>query len=407
MLFLSVFLLSCAAATDFTQLLQSPAALLNAYKEFRVENPAHDASSLRLKIFRNTVKMIAEENSLNEGYTMGLNYFADMTEEEKQQYLGLNGTQRRGEEEGEVMPGVGELPKEKLWLDSVTEVKNQAKCGSCWTFGANGALETAYKLKTGVLRAFSEQELLDCVYGYDGCGGGWPKDCFKYAQKGRLGAMADIPYTMTSGDCKPTIDGKPNALRAAKVTGYKFLEKTEEATVAGLATIGALSVCFEVTSKTFQYHKGIYKDRTCRAAWANHAVTAVGYTEKYILVKNSWGNRWGDNGFVKFTRGYSNCHLYDEASYPILVSTGVTDDVPSDAATPYVPNPDEDEDDFVPCFDEGSPCNNGMCNFASFAKRFCQKTCGYCESNDDDDDGKCPGGTVKCDDGVCRHEHMC
>lgn len=74
--------------------------------------------------------------------------------------------------------------------------------------------------------------------------------------------MADIPYTMTSGDCK--VEGKPNALRAAKVTGYKFLEHTEDAVVAGLATIGALSVCFEVTSKTFQYHKGIYKDTTCR-----------------------------------------------------------------------------------------------------------------------------------------------
>ena len=97
-----------------------------------------------------------------------------------------------------------------------------------------------------------------------------------------------------------------------------------------------------------------------RAAWANHAVTAVGYTEKYVLVKNSWGNRWGDNGFIKFTRGYRNCHLWDEASYPILVSTGIADDVPSDAATPYVPNPDEDDENYEPCFDASSSgCDKG------------------------------------------------
>ena len=48
--------------------------------------------------------------------------------------------------------------------------------------------------------------------------------------------------------------------------------------------------------------------------------------------------------------------------------------------------------------------SQGMCSFASFAKRFCAKTCGFCI---DDSDGKCPEGTVRCDDGVCKHEHMC
>ena len=68
MLFLSLFFLSCVAATDYNQLLQSPSALLNAYKEFRVENPSHGESALRLKLFRNTVKLIAEENSKHQGY---------------------------------------------------------------------------------------------------------------------------------------------------------------------------------------------------------------------------------------------------------------------------------------------------------------------------------------------------
>ena len=37
----------------------------------------------------------------------------------------------------------------------------------------------------------------------------------------------------------------------------------------------------------------------------DHAVTAIGYgydkeaNLNYILVKNSWGSSWGDNGYVK------------------------------------------------------------------------------------------------------------
>jgi len=35
----------------------------------------------------------------------------------------------------------------------------------------------------------------------------------------------------------------------------------------------------------------------------DHAVTAVGFTDDYWIVKNSWGYWWGESGYVKIKMG--------------------------------------------------------------------------------------------------------
>merc|ERR1712002_312758 len=346
-----------------------------------------------------------------------LNFFSTMTDSEKQSWLGFNVTGAELNSRDVPSPSAlsySEIPAKKLWNveGKVTAVKNQGGCGSCWTFGAVRGLETRYARKAGVLRRFAEQEYLDCVYEgqRNGCNGGWKNACYEYSANagGRLAKSVDYEYTQRDGTCQGS--SKPDGMVAAKIARNVPVAKSEEANIAALAE-GSLAVAFEVTNRFHSYSSGIYKDTTCYS-WPNHAVTAVGYTPEYVLVKNSWGKYWGDRGFVRFARNHHNCNLWNYSSYPELTDTGVTDNGGSDEATAYK---DDDETDPTSspeptsspdpdCFDSYPPCYDYWCDVDYVRNDYCRKTCGVCGDGKDD---QCPSGTVRCSDGVCRHEHMC
>lgn len=52
-----------------------------------------------------------------------------------------------------------EIPTHWDWRDvnGVTPVKNQGKCGSCWTFSTIGCVESHFLIKYGQFRNLSEQ----------------------------------------------------------------------------------------------------------------------------------------------------------------------------------------------------------------------------------------------------------
>ena len=68
------------------------------------------------------------------------------------------------------------LPIERNWVKegAVLPPKDQASCGSCWSFATTGTLEGSYFLKTKELVRLSEQALMDCSWGMrnNGCDGG-------------------------------------------------------------------------------------------------------------------------------------------------------------------------------------------------------------------------------------------
>ncbi|XP_019864005.1 PREDICTED: cathepsin L1-like isoform X1 [Amphimedon queenslandica] len=208
---------------------------------------------------------------------------------------------------------------------AVTEVKNQGKCGSCWSFSSTGSLEGQHFLKTGTLSSLSEQQLMDCStsFGNHGCKGGLMDNSFRYLET-VAGDMSEemYPYTAEDGFCRYR-----SSEAIAKDTGYKDIPRgDEDALKEAVATVGPISVAIDAGHRSFQlYHEGIYYEPACSSTKLDHGVLAVGYGtgegEEYWLVKNSWGPSWGNEGYVMMSRNReNNCGIATQASYPTGVN---------------------------------------------------------------------------------------
>jgi C1A family cysteine protease len=64
-----------------------------------------------------------------------------------------------------------------------------------------------------------------------------------------------------------------------------------------------VSVTLEADQTVFKMYKSGVLDNTDCGTVLDHAVAAVGYgTENgqdYYIVRNSWGTKWGDAGYIK------------------------------------------------------------------------------------------------------------
>ena len=67
--------------------------------------------------------------------------------------------------------------------DWTTPARNQGSCGSCWDFGALGALESVINIREGISDLdpdLSEQYVLSCLPGAGSCDGGYDTRVFRY-----------------------------------------------------------------------------------------------------------------------------------------------------------------------------------------------------------------------------------
>lgn len=258
-------------------------------------------------------------------YTLGLNEYADLTIHEfKARMNGFRGKVTRSAQLFKPNPKAA-VPDTVDWRDKniVTPIKNQEQCGSCWAFSTTGSVEGQWALAKNALVSLSEQNLVDCSgpEGNMGCGGGLMDYGFQYIiDNNGIDTEESYPYTAQDGDCQ---FNKANI--GATISSYKDIPSgDEDALKQAVATIGPISVAIDASSEAFQlYSGGVYDDDRCSSTLLDHGVLAVGYgTDSgvdYWLVKNSWGETWGDTGYIKMSRNKNNqCGIATQSSYPVV-----------------------------------------------------------------------------------------
>ena len=278
--------------------------------------------------WRENAKYINKHNSQHSDFKLELNKFADIGQEWKirsghnkhmQQQVFNSPAEKR------VLSG---LPSAIDWRmdDIVTGVKNQQQCGSCWAFSAVGSMEGQHAKTTGQLISLSESQIVDCdINGTDqGCLGGLMDGAFKYVIKqGGIESEKVYPYIPEDDPCT----FQKNKV-VATFSGYKDVTGGEAGLQEAVAQIGPISVAIDASNPSFQFYKsGVYYDKDCSSTELDHGVLVVGYNTTstgadYWVVKNSWGESWGQNGYIYMSRNCNNnCGIATQPSYPISTST--------------------------------------------------------------------------------------
>jgi len=296
----------------------------------------------RYQNFEASIHKIMEHNAKKDSkHKLGLTQYADFTDEEFNDHFQFwpkkhdcwTAVDRAAMEQNKLTNAGIELPflpKAIDWREKgiVGPVKNQGNCGSCWAFSATGALEAHYAKKYGRQIILSEQQLLDCSYGYGdfGCSGGFPSRAFEYVRRsGGLDSAESYPYEMKSNgtdSCRfRKTDAAARVHRVVNVT-----ESNEHELQQAVAFEGPVTVAFVVTPDFRLYSGGVFSSPDCgspKPKDLTHAVLVVGFgvTEdgiKYWIVKNSWGEGWGLHGYFFMERGNNMCGISDCAAYPVM-----------------------------------------------------------------------------------------
>ncbi|XP_013402312.1 cathepsin O-like [Lingula anatina] len=295
----------------------------------------------RLKIFQDSLKKHHQLNSLrtsNHSAIYGVTKFSDLTDEEfiaqylddtkkplkhhllKSQEGYVKNTQKQNTDHSykSFQPQKWDWRTDWKW-PVITKVKNQRSCGGCWAFSSVESVETMYAIKTKDLRDLSVQQVIDCAaYGNFGCRGGDTCHALYWMKLTRTPLVTDqeYPLTDTSDFCKI----ESNATKGVSLADYtcdKFINhgQSTEGQMVSMLLNGPLTISVDATSWK-DYLGGIIQYHCYN--FNNHAVQIIGYDltgpVPYFIIRNSWGDDFGLNGYIHIRIGNNVCGVAEEVS---------------------------------------------------------------------------------------------
>lgn len=284
----------------------------------------------RKDIFMQNMRFITSKNRNHLSYTLASNHLTDFTDSERARLRGrLTSTGYNGGQQFSYSTyELNSTPRSLDWrlYGAVTPVKDQASCGSCWSFGTVGTLEGTHFLQTGNLVRFSQQALVDCSWGFgnNGCDGGEDFRVYQFMMKhgGIPTENSYGPYLGNDGFCHMNAS---NVEIGFQIRGFVNVTSGDlRAAKVAVAKHGPLSVGIDASHKSLSfYSSGVYYEPKCGNTLEDldHAVLLVGYGklngQHYWLIKNSWSTYWGNDGYVLMSQKDNNCGVATQPTFVI------------------------------------------------------------------------------------------
>merc|ERR1711988_1896821 len=268
-----------------------------------------------------------------------------------------------------------DLPTNFTWCDKdgvnyCTMSRNQhipQYCGSCWAHGSVSALGDRIKIARGgkgIDINLSVQHMLNCG-GVGSCHGGSVEGPYQWlhqiSEKTGTGISYETsnPYMAcssesTEGICKAgnweckdenvarTCSTFPPSGFCGPVKNYPNATIAEYGTVSGAKNMakeimarGPIA-CGIDASPILKYTGGIVSDA---GEMVDHVISIVGWgtegSKEYWIVRNSWGEYWGEMGYVRVEKGNNALQLESQCAWAVPKAFTTTN---------------------TPCYEDGSNC---------------------------------------------------
>lgn len=264
-------------------------------------------------------------------FHLGITKFADLTDKEfLNQYTTKIGIPQNNDKSLSPLKSVKKIKKTEQKISTkatanypnsvdfrkrggvINPVENQGQCGSCYSFATVAATEAAWALQTerNDTPILSKQEMVDCgklsSSGLNGCQGGILQAAYRYLQKYGVSKDSEYPYTQKEGKCE-SYKFKP----AVQISDFSMLTDVSKDAFLSMLYKQPVSIAVQMLPQFKLYKGGIVDIKGPCGFFYNHAILAVGYsletkdnkTPSHIILKNTYGTDWGEEGYMLYKMG--------------------------------------------------------------------------------------------------------